>query len=145
MGADRILTARGLSMLPSILPGSKLAIRAVDGDHVRPGDVLCYPTDRVSVTAHRVVDIERDAAGKVFVTRGDAQGGGERVPESAAAFRVTRVCYGPLSYRTDGSIGRITARMALRGAPLWRAGGHVLGMGLRFLRMLRRARFERSS
>ena len=87
------LWARGGSMFPFVPSNSLLHVMAPDRDSIRPGDLVCYPAAR-SVIAHRVVRVEGGPPERVFVTRGDAVGADERVPECAVGYVVTRVEHG---------------------------------------------------
>jgi hypothetical protein len=110
-------------MIPSIPPGSRLDLAAVEGrpDAVGVGEVAVYLGSNGEFVAHRVVAIEHGPAGRVLVTRGDNQDRCERVPASAVAFRVLRVTRGRISYATAGPVGRALARLAVRGGLPWRA------------------------
>ena len=93
--------ARGGSMFPFVPSNSLLYVTAPDRASMRAGDVICYPGAR-QVIAHRIVRIETGPTGRVFVTRGDAAGGDERVSEHAVAYVVTRVEHGWFAYDLDG-------------------------------------------
>jgi hypothetical protein len=112
----------GTSMLPSIPPGSRLELEPVGGKEgsLAVGEVVVYLGPDGGFIAHRVVALEDGPEGLVLVTRGDNQSHAERVPKSAAAFRVLRVTRGPFSYSTDGPFGRAVARLALGGGLPWR-------------------------
>lgn len=104
-------------MLPSILPGSSLAVRAVGSERPRVGDVVCFPGRSGNVVAHRVVGVEDGVRGgdeRLLVIRGDAHSVGETVSLSAIAYRVTRVSYGPFGYDCDGALGKMISRVVLR-------------------------------
>lgn len=73
----RPLTVLTGSMEPTLPVGSVVVVRPTPPEAVRPGDVITY-TDRDAETGatrtvtHRVVEVRADAAGPVFVTKGDA-------------------------------------------------------------------------
>jgi signal transduction histidine kinase len=100
-------------MFPFVPSNSLLYVTAADRGSIRPGDVVCYPGAR-SVIAHRVIRIEGGSTDRVFVTRGDAAIGDERVPEHAVGYVVTRVEHGCFAYDLDGWFGRVAASIALR-------------------------------
>jgi signal transduction histidine kinase len=105
-------------MFPFVPSNSLLHVTAPDRSSIRPGDVVCYPGAR-AVIAHRVVRVEAGPTERVFVTRGDAIEGDERVPEHAVGYVVTRVEHRWFAYDLDGWFGRAAASIALqRGLPL---------------------------
>jgi len=105
-------------MFPFVPSNSVLHVIAPDRASIRPGDIVCYPGPR-QVIAHRVARIEHGPRGRVFVTRGDAVGGEDRVDEAAVGYVVVRVEHGRFSYDLDGPLGRLAAAVALhRGLPL---------------------------
>lgn len=104
--------ARGGSMFPFVPSDSLLYVTAPDRAALRPGDVVCYPGPR-QVVAHRIVRIDEGPDGRIFVTRGDAAGGEERIPARAVAYVVTRVERGWFAYDVDGWFGRWAASVAL--------------------------------
>jgi hypothetical protein len=128
----------GSSMLPSIPPGSRLHLEPVDGGRasIGVGEVVVYLGPGGEFIAHRVVGLERGPDGPVLVTRGDNQEHCERVPSSAAAFRVVRVTRGRISYATDGPAGRALARLAVRGGLPWRAFRRIATRTLRAMARL---------
>ncbi|HET6339915.1 MAG TPA: histidine kinase dimerization/phospho-acceptor domain-containing protein [Polyangiales bacterium] len=104
--------ALGGSMFPFVPSNSLLYVTPPDRGSIRPGDIVCYPGVR-HVIAHRVAGVEVGPQGRVFVTRGDAAGSDERVPENAVAYVVTRVEHGWFAYDADGWFGRFLASAAL--------------------------------
>jgi hypothetical protein len=106
---------KGYSMLPTIWPGCELKMHDFDGSLVNPGDVVCYLGSGGRIVAHRVVGVEAVKEDEcVLRLRGDAQSEVERVPESAIAYRVCEVRYGPVGYRCEGLFGRAISRVVLR-------------------------------
>lgn len=109
----KILPAEGLSMFPFILPGSRLFVEAVDGETVRVGDIVCYPSNREQMVAHRVVAIHTRDGQRFFWVKGDSSPVGEEIPMNAIAYTVSRIEHGLVSYKTKGFIGSIIRRLAL--------------------------------
>jgi hypothetical protein len=68
--------AAGRSMTPAIRDGEVLRCEPVRPEAVRVVDVLLYRR-RERVIAHRVVRIDRGAAGARFILRGDASAGND--------------------------------------------------------------------
>ena len=132
-GAGTVWDGIGSSMLPSIPPGSRLDLEPVGGrsESLAIGDVVVYLGSDSEFIAHRVVGIEDGPEGCVLVTRGDNQDRDDRVPASAAAFKVLRVSRGRITYSTDGPIGKTVARLAVRGGLSWRAFRRIATRALR--------------
>lgn len=63
--------ATGRSMYPTIREGEKIAVEPVSLMSVAAGDILLYRTAWGGI-AHRVVRIEPDTTGPMFIFRGDA-------------------------------------------------------------------------
>ncbi len=103
----------GRSMSPFILPGSELFVHPVEIAKIRKGDVICYVGQSSGGVAHRVVGKTRTEKGVALVTRGDAQNVEETVPEEAVLYVVHRVEHSYFSYRTNGVVGRVFARISL--------------------------------
>ncbi|MDD5305889.1 MAG: hypothetical protein PHU25_01075 [Deltaproteobacteria bacterium] len=115
MGEDKTRTflTKGSSMLPTILPGSRLHVAPARPDDLRPGDVACYIGQGSAVVAHRVVSTVGGEGNGTLVVKGDSQPTPETLPKSAVMYRVLRVENRFISYDTDGMMGRALARMAL--------------------------------
>ena len=110
----REIDGTGSSMCPFIPPNSRLAVKRVPASLVQKGHVVCYIGAQGRVTAHRVVSISNDEKGRrIFRTRGDAQDTDDVISEEALCYVVRRVAFGPISYKTDGCIGRLISRIAL--------------------------------
>jgi signal peptidase I len=62
--------AQGTSMLPTIRPGSCVAIRKAAPDQICTGDIIFTKTS-AGLRLHRVVEIRYQSSGPIFVTRGD--------------------------------------------------------------------------
>jgi hypothetical protein len=61
---------QGTSMLPTIRPGTCVAIRQAAADQIVTGDIVLTKTS-AGLRLHRVVEIRRCLSGPKFVTRGD--------------------------------------------------------------------------
>jgi hypothetical protein len=61
---------QGTSMLPTIRPGTCVAIRQAATDQIVIGDIVLTKTSG-GLRLHRVVEIRRYLSGPKFVTRGD--------------------------------------------------------------------------
>jgi hypothetical protein len=72
------LRARGSSMLPFVLDGDVLVVRAASAAEVEIGDVICYEPPAGGLCLHRVIA----RRGRGFVTRGDALTYVEMVPDT---------------------------------------------------------------
>lgn len=90
----RVVTVMSGSMAPAYPVDAVLAVDPVDPANVRTGDVIAFQleADRPVVT-HRVVEVQRDADGLSFVTKGDANEDADRDPVPATAVR-GRVAFG---------------------------------------------------
>jgi signal peptidase I len=62
--------AQGTSMLPTIRPGTYVAVRSAAPDQIVTGDIILAKTS-AGFRLHRVVDIRYESAMAVFITRGD--------------------------------------------------------------------------
>ena len=62
--------AQGTSMLPTIRPGTYVAVQSATPDQIVTGDIVLAKTS-AGFRLHRVVDIRHDSAMVVFITRGD--------------------------------------------------------------------------
>jgi hypothetical protein len=122
---------RGSSMLPAILPGSRLHVVSAKPEALISGDVVCYVGQGAVVVAHRVVRGLMGSAGDGLVVKGDSQSQEETLPASAVMYRVLRVERGLLSYETDGIVGRTFAHLALSNGPAAKTLQFSLRMGIR--------------
>jgi signal peptidase I len=61
---------QGTSMLPTIRPGSYVAVRHATPSRVVTGDIILTKT-AAGLRLHRVIEIRYDSSGPMFVTRGD--------------------------------------------------------------------------
>jgi hypothetical protein len=64
------LRVQGTSMLPTIRPGTCVAIRQAPADEIVKGDIVLTKTS-AGLRLHRVVEIRHYLSGPKFVTRGD--------------------------------------------------------------------------
>ncbi len=60
----------GDSMEPALLAGDMVITRTVPAESIKVGDIIRFQRNNAYVL-HRVIDIQKDAAGIVFITRGD--------------------------------------------------------------------------
>jgi signal transduction histidine kinase len=123
-------------MFPFVPSNSLLHVTSPDRASLRPGDIVCYPGVR-HVIAHRVVGVEVGPAGRLFVTRGDAVGRDERVPEHAIAYVVSRIEHGWFAYDADGWLGRVLASIALHRGFGLRAASHSARLAIQLRARLR--------
>jgi len=64
--------ANGYSMYPAIKPGVIISIEPLPtGSEPRPGEIIAWKRDS-GLVVHRVVRVEKNNKGKVFITRGDS-------------------------------------------------------------------------
>ena len=122
--------AAGLSMRPTVRDGECLVVAPVVAGEVVRGDVVLCETWRGPV-AHRVVAVERDAAGvSRFVLRGDASLEPDRpLPAAALRARVIGVerAGRVQSLALAGQVGR-SWRAAIRHArPMFSAARALFG------------------
>jgi hypothetical protein len=103
-----------------------LQVEPVRIEEIARGDVVCFPGDRETVVAHRVIGRTGDVESRLFAIRGDAQEVAEHVPAAAIAYVVTRVEHPLFSYDTRGVLGRCIARFALRHGVATRRAGRVV-------------------
>jgi len=83
--------ARGLSMLPSILPGDMIVVRKARMDEIRRGEVVLYVRNEC-FHAHRAIGTD---GGQQLITRGDASDQADPpVGKSEFLGRVTSVVRG---------------------------------------------------
>ena len=114
-------------MLPFLRHGDVLHVRPLPAAAVRVGDVICYAPSPGRLHLHRVV--ARDERG--FVTRGDALGHAEVVPDATVLGMVAaRERRGRLT-ALDTPLARWRGRVIALGAP-------ALALGLPLARRLRR-------
>lgn len=112
------LRVYGLSMLPTIRPGSCLLVRRTTPDQVSLGDVVLVKTP-AGLQLHRVVEIRQD---QTFVTRGDNHRHNDR-PVSAADVLakwhgvITSEPDESLSNRKSRGFGRFLASAQAEGSP----------------------------
>ena len=83
-----------------------------------------------------MIRIRREGSGFAFDTRGDAQERLETVPSHAVFYRVDRVEHPRIRYDTRGPLGRLIARLALRGGLPWAALKTLTRLGGRILKGL---------
>lgn len=108
-----IINAHGLSMLPSILPESRLIVQPVKNSSIFPGEIICFIGEQKKLVSHRVVMIEKKRGDIHYFLRGDSQTIVESVPHEAVLYFVTNVEHPLLSYSTQNTLARILARTAL--------------------------------
>ncbi len=62
------------SMSPVFEAGSVVAIKPVDPQSVRTGDIITFkdPGDPNTIVTHRVLEVNEDGKGRSFITKGDA-------------------------------------------------------------------------
>jgi hypothetical protein len=71
-GTELVATIDGVSMTPTIAPGSKVRLRSADGHTFRSGDVVAFEYNG-RLMAHRIVRVGRTRASRRhLLTRGDA-------------------------------------------------------------------------
>jgi hypothetical protein len=72
VGTELVATVDGVSMTPTIAPGTRVRLRWADGHALRSGDVVAFEYDG-RLMAHRIVHIGRTRASRHYLlTRGDA-------------------------------------------------------------------------
>lgn len=123
-------TGSGRSMLPTILPGSRLRLaepRQANAEY-QVGDVVCFLDGRGKFTVHRVIGIQPRDHHRAILVAGDASGDPEEIEDSAILGVVVCVEHPLLSYDTRGFVGRIIAGLALRRSASFKAV--VLGSSL---------------
>lgn len=108
------LSTLGKSMLPFILPGSRLDVKPVKSKEICVGDVVCYPSASTQMVAHRVVGIHRQSEGARFEVRGDYQNSIDIIDEKAIAAVVTKVNHRWFSYSTNSLLGKWAKNLALQ-------------------------------
>jgi hypothetical protein len=140
-----VWTGVGGSMLPTILPGSRLhlAPRERTDVHVAEGDVVCFLDGSRRFVSHRVVAIVREGGERRLMISGDRSACPEAIDEAAIVGVVTRVEHPLLSYGTHGAIGSWISRSAVRRTVPFRGAllatsvfWQIYSMGLRIGRRL---------
>jgi len=123
----RVWDGIGSSMLPFVMPGSRLHLRPTAEPGTRPceGDLICYLGAAGRIVAHRLVAIRREGGAPEYVVKGDAQSWTERVSPEAVLAIVERVEQPLLSYDTDGAVGRAIAQLAVSTPSLLSAAAAV--------------------
>jgi hypothetical protein len=72
VGTELVATIDGVSMTPTIAPGTRVRLRWADGHALRSGDVVAFEYDG-RLLAHRIVHTGRTRASRHYLlTRGDA-------------------------------------------------------------------------
>jgi signal peptidase I len=72
VGTELVATIDGVSMTPTIAPGTRVRLRRADGHALRSGDVVAFESNG-RLMAHRIVRIGRTRASRRhLLTRGDA-------------------------------------------------------------------------
>ncbi len=72
VGTELVATTDGVSMSPTIAPGTRVRLRWADGHALRSGDVVAFEYNG-RLMAHRIVHIGRTRASRHYLlTRGDA-------------------------------------------------------------------------
>lgn len=84
-------------MLPAIFPGDLIHLRRPEPGDFRIGTIVCFPTSKTQLSAHRIIETRLVGSQKTLRVRGDSQHNGEWVPEVAVAYVVQSV---------DGRLGR---------------------------------------
>lgn len=110
---------RSGSMEPTIETGSMIMLTKTDAEDLDVGDIISFkrPDRPDTIVTHRIHAIEESDSGRVFVTKGDANGSPDvwRVPATGSgwryAFGVPKVGY------VLGYLGTPTARLALLAMP----------------------------
>jgi hypothetical protein len=72
VGTELVATIDGVSMTPTIAPGTRVRLRRADGHILRSGDVVAFEYNG-RLLAHRIVHIGRTLpSSRYLLTRGDA-------------------------------------------------------------------------
>lgn len=121
----RTFTVLSGSMAPTIPTGSMIFDREVDASELAPGDVVTFhpPGQPDKLVSHRIVRIEKGKAGKLLVTRGDANGVADdwRIPAQGTGLRYEfHVPY--LGYVAGGLLTPVGRLVALTLAASWLGG-----------------------
>jgi len=103
------MSASGVSMLPTILPGDSLLIERAALKEVIPGDIVLYSRGD-SLFIHRLIQLDREGAG--FVTRGDSMAAPDpagpkdllgKVPPQSGPVRYSAIQTERVAYSFDGN------------------------------------------
>lgn len=82
---------RSASMSPSVPVGALVIVTRAAADELGPGDVIVFerPDRAGMMVVHRIDSVEETAAGRMFVTRGDANSAPDawRVPATGEGWR----------------------------------------------------------
>lgn len=128
-------------MFPFVPAGSLLALRPRDERPIAIGDIVCFPAADGEIVAHRTVAraplTAENAHDPAWITRGDAAGTEEHIAESAIAWVVEHVEHRGVRYRTDGTLGRALARIAVERGRLYLACAKLARGALRIRRAVR--------
>ena len=116
----------GGSMVPTIPYGSEAFLRPVDPADLHVGDIIAFhhPGTLHGVVIHRIAAIENTPRGRMFVTKGDANGARDawRIPAKGTGWRYSfNIPY------AGYPVGALRGQPALRFALL---GLMVLGLGI---------------
>lgn len=95
-GAIRATVIRGSSMGEAMPLGAVAISVAKDGTAIEPGNVIGFRQQTGHVVFHRVVSITDEAAGRMAVTKGDANGAADPNPVSLEGEGARVVAYVPL-------------------------------------------------
>lgn len=106
---------RSGSMEPTISTGAMVVLTKTDAEKLGPGDIITFnkPDDESVKVTHRIVEIETTDQGRVFVTKGDANGDVDswRVPASGTGWKYAFNI--PIIGFVFGYLGTPQARIAL--------------------------------
>lgn len=87
-----LVRVSGSAMRPALEDGDLVTVHPVQAQNVRDGDIVLYQSLRDTALVHRIVRIERRAAGRFVITRADAsQSPDTPVPIHHVMGRVTSV------------------------------------------------------
>ncbi len=94
----------GDSMEPALLAGDMVITRTVPAESIKVGDIIRFQRNNAYVL-HRVIDIQKDAAGIVFITRGDGNNTddppvAEDMLEGKAIFTVPKIGWFNIAVRS---------------------------------------------
>lgn len=79
-GVSPIIVLSG-SMSPEFEAGDLIFVQKTDPYTLQQGDVICYiAADDASAVTHRIIEIQQQDGGPVFITRGDANNVEDRTP-----------------------------------------------------------------
>lgn len=86
------LRMSGSSMSPAIEDGDIIAVEPINGEIIKPGDIVLYHSRFDTAVIHRIVRLERSSSERCIVTRGDAASHNDGpVPLHRVLGRVSRV------------------------------------------------------